>query len=254
MSIENLKSRPNLTVDEIDILINNENNVKMLPKLFYFRLRALGLSVKEAHFYANIKKSSAYYLEDLWAEGGYNSLLRKPGGGREPKLNTQQCSELDQILKSKDTILVNDILELIETKWGIKYTYVGLKNLLKTQFNVEIDNYFEKKKENDKKIHNIVDNFENLDLESKEKINNLIALMDSEKDLYVYKKLTYLLLKEIGFSTKVSSEFLSVTPATGNNWNNQWEKFGHEGLSRKSGQGRKSKMTPEIFEKSKKKN
>ena len=102
MSIENLKSRPNLTVDEIDILINNENNVKMLPKLFYFRLRALGLSVKEAHTYANIKKSSAYHLEDLWAEGGYNSLLRKPGGGREPKLNELQLKELDLILGNNE--------------------------------------------------------------------------------------------------------------------------------------------------------
>ena len=252
MSIENLKSRPNLTVDEIDILINNENNVKMLPKLFYFRLRALGLSVKEAHTYANIKKSSAYHLEDLWAEGGYNSLLRKPGGGREPKLNELQLKELDLILKSKDTILVNDILELIETKWGIKYSYVGLKNLLNTQFNVKIDNYFEKKQEKDKNIQNTVDDFENLDEESKDKIHELIDLMDNEKDIYVFKKLIYLLLKEIGFSTKVSSKFLSVTPATGNNWNNQWKKSGIKGLSRKSGQGRKLKMTQEIFEKAKK--
>jgi len=252
MSVENLKSNPNLTVEEIDILINNENDVKMLPKLFYFRLRALGLSVNEAHKYANIKKSSAYYLEDLWAKGGYNSLLRKPGGGREPKLNDSQLKELDLILKSKDTILVNEILELVETKWGIKYSYVGLKNLLTTQFNVKIDNYFEKKQENNKKIQNVIDNFENLDNESKDKIHNLIDLMDNEKDLYVYKKLIYLLLKEIGFSTKISTEFLSVTPATGNNWDKQWKKSGHKGLSRKSGQGRKSKMTPEIFEKAKK--
>lgn len=252
MCIENLKSRSNLTVDEIDILINNENNIKMLPKLFYFRLRALGLPVKEAHTYANIKKSSAYYLEDLWAEGGYNSLLRKPGGGRDPKLNEEQLKELDLILKSKDTILVNEIMELIETKWGVKYSYMGIKNLLITQFNVQTDNYFQKKQEKDMNIQNIIDNFENLNDETKGKINNLIALMNSEKDLNVYKKLIYLLFKEIGFSTKVSSEFLSVTPATGNNWSNQWEKSGHNGLSRKPGQGRKSKITPEIFEKSKK--
>lgn len=252
MCIENLKSRSDLTVDEIDILIKNENDVKMFHKLFYLRLRALGLPVKKAHTYANIKKSSAYYLEDLWAEGGYNSLLRKPGGGRDPKLNEEQLKELELILKSKDTILVNDIMELIETKWGVKYSYMGLKNLLMTQFNVQIDNYFQKKQEKDKKIKNIVDNFDDINDNIKEKINKLIRLIASEKDLYVYKKLIYLLFKEIGFSTKVSSEFLSVTPATGNNWNNQWEKFGHEGLSRKPGQGRKSKMTPEIFEKAKK--
>ena len=54
-----------------------------------------------------------------------------------------------------------------------------------------------------------------------------------------------MLLKEIGFSTKDSSKILSVTPATGNNWMNQWKNEGHEGLSRKDGQGRKSKITPE---------
>lgn len=251
MCIKNLKTRPNLNANEINLLIKNEKDIKMLPKLFYFRLRALGLPVKQAHVYANIKKSTAYHLEDLWAEGGYNALLRKPGGGRDTKLNNEQLKELESILKSKDTILINDILELIKNKWDIEYSYVGLKNLLNTQFDIKIDNYFEKQESN-KKIQNIVDNFENLDSDSKDKINNIIHLMNSEKDFYVYKKLIYLLLKEIGFSTKDSSKILSVTPATGNNWTNQWKNKGHEGLSRKAGQGRKSKLTPEKFEKAKK--
>ena len=251
MCIDNLKTRPNLTVDEIDILIKQEKDVKVLHKLFYFRLRALGLPVKQAHKYANIKKSTAYHLEDLWAEGGYNSLLRKPGGGRDSKLNEEQLKELELILNSKDTILINDILKLIKKKWGVEYSYMGLKNLLINQFDVKIDNYF-KKQEDNKQIQNIVDNFENLDNNSKDNINNIIDLMKSEKDFYVYKKLIYLLLKEIGFSTKDSSKILSVTPATGNNWTNQWKNEGHEGLSRKAGQGRKSKITSEKFEIAKK--
>lgn len=233
MCIENLKTRSDISDDEISILIKHETDIKMLPKLFYFRLRALGLPVKQAHVYTNIKKSTAYYLEDLRAERGYNSLLRKPGGGREPKLNDKQLNELDSILKSMNTVLVNDILELIKKKWSIEYSYVGLKNLLTTHFDVKIDNYF-KKQESTKQIQYIVDNFENLDNSSKDKINNIINLMKSEKDFYVYKKLLYLLLKEIGFSTKDSSKILSVTPATGNNWMNQWKNECHEGLSRKA--------------------
>ena len=51
MCIENLRSKPNLSVDEIDVLINEEKDVKILQKLFYFRLRAMGLPVKKAHLY-----------------------------------------------------------------------------------------------------------------------------------------------------------------------------------------------------------
>ena len=247
MYVENLKMKPDITVDEIGILMDDETDVKILKKLFYFRLRAFGFPVKEAHLYANVKLSTAYNLEDLWNEGGYNSLLRKPGGGRETKLNKEQLKELENILNSLDTILVNDILKLIKNKWGIEYSYVGLKNLLITQFDVKIDNYYENQDNN--KIEKIVENFED---DFNDNINNIIDLMDCEKDLYVYKKLTYLLFKEIGFSTKITSKLFKMTSATGNNWSNQWKNKGHEGLSRKPGQGRKSKLTPEKFKKAKK--
>ena len=57
-------------------------------------------------------ESTDYHLEDLWMERGYNSLLRKPCGGRNLKLNDEQLKELELILNSKNTILVNDILKI----------------------------------------------------------------------------------------------------------------------------------------------
>ena len=67
--------------------------------------------------------------------------------------------------------------------------------------------------------------------------------MKTEKSIFVYQKLNYLLFRAIGFSNKEASEFLNVTTVTGNNWYNAWKNKGYDGLLRKKGQGRKSKLT-----------
>jgi len=70
-----------LSLDEINQLMEHEIDVKILKKLYYFRFKAMGFTKIESYKLASIKKSTAYNLEDLWNEGGYNALLRKSGGG-----------------------------------------------------------------------------------------------------------------------------------------------------------------------------
>lgn len=53
------------------------------------------------------------------------------------------------------------------------------------------------------------------------------------------KKLSYLLLRYLGYSNKQSSEIHRITTVTGNTWLKKWENEGYEGLKRKPGQGRK---------------
>ena len=62
MSLENLKSRNDLSVDEINLLMDNENNTKMYKKLSYFRFKALGFTKKESYKLAGIKKSNCNIL------------------------------------------------------------------------------------------------------------------------------------------------------------------------------------------------
>ena len=73
MCSEDLKSRNDLSLEEIETLLNDEKDVKVYKKLLYFRFKLLGFTKKESCFYAGLKESSRYYLEDLWEKGGYNA-------------------------------------------------------------------------------------------------------------------------------------------------------------------------------------
>lgn len=245
MCFENLKSKNNLSLDEIIQLMEVETDIKTYKKLLYFKFKAMGFTKIESYKLASIKRSTAYHLEDLWNEGGYNALLRKSGGGRKTKLNENQLSDLGLILETKDKWLVNDIVTLIKEKWNIKYSYNGVQQLLNSYFNVDIDNYYVEKQEKKKHLDNYVQNFDNISQDEKDEIEALIKFINEEKNPNTLKKLIYLLFKNLGFSTDMSSYFLSVTPATGNNWLKRWEKEEYEGLLQKKGQGRKPDLSDE---------
>ena len=239
MSLDDLKSRNDLSLDEIVQLMDVETNIKIYKKLLYFKFKAMGFTIIESYSLASIKKSTAYNLEDNWNEGGYNALLPKSGQGRKFKLNGNQLAELELILKTRDKWLVNDIVNLIKEKWKIEYSYVGVKNLLERRFNVKIDNYYDVEQNKIKNSGNLVENFSNLNDDEKKELVNLIGLIKEERNVRVLKKLFYIMFKKLSFSTKLSSHFLSVTTVTGNNWLNRWKKEGYNGLLHKKGQGRK---------------
>jgi transposase len=248
MCLENLKSRSDLSLDEINQLMEHETDVKIFNKLLYFRFKAMNFTKIESYKLAGIKKSTAYNLEDLWNEGGYNALLRKPGGGRKTKLNKKQLHQLEEILKTKETWLINDVSKLIKENWNIEYSYNGTENLLKTYFDVNIDNYHQKIQRKKKTTLNIVENFENISSDEKTEIKSIINFITKEKRPDTLKRLFYILLKKLGFSTDATSYFLNITPVTGNNWQKRWDNEKYDGLIHKKGQGRKSKLTDEELE------
>ena len=123
---------------------------------------------------------------------------------------------------------------------------------METQFNVKIGNYYSNKQENKKQTQNIVENFNDIDQENKEELNKIIGHVKNENDIFVYRKLIYLLFKLLGFSTEVASSFLNITSVTGNSWTKQWKENEYEGLLKKPGQGRKPKLTDEEIDSIKK--
>ena len=250
MSLEKLKSNPNLTVQELDTLIDAENNSKMIRKLFYFRLRALNFSIKEASKNAGIKQFSAYKLEDKWNEGGYNSLLHKKGSGRKSKLNSKQMEELKDYLKMQDDWTMKEIQNLIKDKWEISYTHSALERLIKAHFNVKIIKKSERiKNKSSKKIDN-EDNITEFDLNNDDELLKLINGLNNEKnDVFVTKKLFYLILDKIGMPNKIICDILSISSYTGKNWKKQWTDSGFENLSRKKGSGPKSKLSDDDLKK-----
>ena len=247
MSMENLKSRTDLSLDEINQLLDNEKDVNVFKKLLYFKFKEMGFSKIKSCELAGFPESSRYYLEDMWAEGGYNSLIPHYSGGRKSKLSDKQLNDLKIKLESRDSWLVDDVKKLIKDEFNVEYEYQSVRSLL-IRLNVPIANYFEIERDTKKISKNVIDNFEDISEKDKKEIKEIILKMKEEKNLFVYQKLSYLLFRKIGFSNKEASQFLNVTTVTGNNWLKAWENKGYGGLLRKKGQGRKSKLTKKQLE------
>lgn len=248
MLSESLKTRTDLSVDEFNQLLEQETNVKLYKKINFLKFIREGYPTKEAYELANIKKSLAYLTLDQWNERGYQGLIRKKGGGRNLKLNKKRLKELKNYISTSKFISEDDVQKFIKEKWNEEYTIAGVRNLLKTQFNINL-------RENENTIHELTSKLqsylkkiENIDVESDDELNKLKFLISREQNAEVLKKLIYLLLRNLGFSNKFTSELLSITTATGNNWINKWKNIGYEGLKRKKGQGRKSKLSNKELE------
>ena len=190
----------------------------------------------------------AYLTLDQWNVGGYNALLRKSGGGRSIKLNEDQLKELKTNILSKNLTSEEDVHKYIKNNWNEEYTIAGVRNLLKTQFNIDLNENEDTIKELTTKLQKHLKELENSDVEDDDEINRIKFLISREQNSEVFKKLIYLLFRRLGFSNRFSSSLLSITTATGNNWLNKWGKIGYEGLKRKKDQGRKCKLTNEGLE------
>lgn len=245
MSVESLKNKPNLTVDEFNQLINSETDVKIYRKLNFLKLKKQGYSTKDACKFANLKKSIAYLTLDQWEEEGYKGIIRKKGGGRSPKLNNDQLLELKKYLNTHKFSSETDIQRFIKNKWNEEYTPAGVRNLLKTQLNINLNENKHTINELTTKLQIHLKELENIDVENDEDLNQLKFYISREGNGEIFKKLSYLLLRYLGFTNKFTSELFSITTATGNNWMNKWKNEGYNGLKRKKGQGRKCKLTNE---------
>ena len=247
MNLNNLKSKSNLTPDELDILIDAENNGYMVKKLFYFKLKALGFSVKKASKIAGIKQFTAYKLEDKWNEGGYNELLHKKGAGRKIKLNEKQMKQLEEQLLTQDEWTIKQVQNWIQEEYQIEYGHSALKHLLNTHFNVKIIKQKDLKKKQDQNKTETPDIIQP-DIKSGDNIelDTLInQLKDEKKDVTVVKKLFYLILNQINIPIEQICDILKISISTGKNWEKQWQNGGVKSLKRKIGSGPKCKLSDE---------
>lgn len=241
MSLQSLKERSDLSVDELKQLMDDEKDIKKYKKLHFIQLKEEGYSTKEAYKLANLKKTLAYLTLKQWNNGGYNALIRKPGGGRKSKLNNKQLEELKRNIQSQKLITAEDVQEFIKKKWDVDYTIIGVKNLSKSQFNINLNQNSESINELTEKLEKHLKSLEKSSISEDNELKILKQLICDEQNIEVSKKLFYLILRCLGFSNKFVSTLLSITTATGSNWTKNWQQKGYDGLKRKKGQGRKKK-------------
>ena len=58
MSVEDLKCRTNLSLDEINILLNDEKDINVFKKLLYFKFKEMGYSKIKSCELAGFPESS----------------------------------------------------------------------------------------------------------------------------------------------------------------------------------------------------
>jgi transposase len=213
---------------------------KVQIKIFYLKLRSKGLSVDEASNLVGITKHLGYNIERRLYFESLESIFPKKTGGHGTKLDNDQLKELNDSLEKRDYWTINEVLDLVENKFNIVYSYEGIKKLLNNYFShVEIISYYDKKS---KEEPSISEHFKESELDNSE-IQKLIELIKDEKNPETIKKLFYLIFKFFNISTKLASEILSIATATGNKWSKKWKEEFYDGLIHKPGQGRKPKLT-----------
>jgi Transposase and inactivated derivatives len=76
----------NTTLEEINVLIQHENNSRVLKILYFVKFRFLRDSVEEAATRVGVTKKTGYYWQDDWNKGGYVALIPNFSGGKNPSL------------------------------------------------------------------------------------------------------------------------------------------------------------------------
>ena len=238
MTLEDLKKRSDLSADEIKQLMDDESDVKIYKKLNFLKLKAEGYTTKQAYELADLKRAQAYLILTQWENGGYEAIVRKPGSGRNPKLDSDELKEVKRNIDSKILTSPEEVQKFIENEFHENYTIPGFINLVKSKFDRDLN-------EDAKSIAQLSNDIEkelrNTDTSQNSQFNELKQLIESEDNAEVLKKLFYLQLRSLDFSNRFASSLLGITTATGNNWLSKWNSEGYSGLLRKKGQGRKKK-------------
>ena len=79
-------------------------------------------------------------------------------------------------------------------------------------------------------------------------MEEILSYIKKEKEVFVYRKLLFLLFCKLNFPWEVISVIIGVKESTLIRWLQQWNENGYDSLKKKPGQGRKSKLSDENWE------
>lgn len=122
-------------VSETDInkrLKEEKNRARIIPRLIFIKLLYGGTSVIDAAKNVGVAKRVGYQWLQRWNESGYEGLVPRFAGGKPSKLTPDQKKELKGLLEAKDLWYLNDIIDLIKTKFETIYSERQVRRILKS--------------------------------------------------------------------------------------------------------------------------
>ncbi len=128
-----IEVKRHLTSMELRKLIKEEQKRgKVLQRLIFINDLYEGKSVPEAAKAVGVVKVIAYEWLKRWNESSYDGLIPRFAGGKPSKLTEDQKKELKALLEAKDLWYLNEITELIKTRFGVEYSERQVRRILKS--------------------------------------------------------------------------------------------------------------------------
>jgi putative transposase len=110
-----------------------EKDVKILKRLYFIKFRYSGDSVEKASEKVGVTKRIGYIWQNRWNEKGYDGIIPRYAGGRPSKISDQQKSELEQILRRKESWTTKEIKDVISREFNVDYSlkqiYIILRDM-----------------------------------------------------------------------------------------------------------------------------
>lgn len=102
---------------------------------FYYKVSFIeeiynGASIKEAIEKYGKSPQTGYKWIKAWNDNGFDGLLRKEGSGRTSKLSDEEFDILKENIIQKDLTEINEILDEIQSEFGVTYSERHLKRLI----------------------------------------------------------------------------------------------------------------------------
>jgi putative transposase len=110
-----------------------EKDVKILKRLYFIKFRCSGDSVEKASEKVGVTKRIGYIWQNRWNEMGYEGIIPRYAGGRPSKISEQQKSELEKILRRKESWTTKEIKDVISREFNVDYNlkqiYIILRDM-----------------------------------------------------------------------------------------------------------------------------
>ncbi|OQA82438.1 MAG: Integrase core domain protein [Microgenomates group bacterium ADurb.Bin238] len=121
-----------LSADELEDLIRNEKNKRVLERLIFIRNIYDGEEVAKAAGKLGRSKVAGYEWLKRWNDGGPGNLRPTFGGGRPPKLSCDKQAKPKQKLKERRHWTTKEVNHLIEEEFGVAYSLRNTHRFLRS--------------------------------------------------------------------------------------------------------------------------
>jgi len=104
-----------------------------LKRLYFIKFRYSGDSVEKPSEKVGVTKRIRYIWQNRWNEKGYDGIIPRYAGGRPSKISDQQKSELEKILRRKESWTTKEIKDVISREFNVDYSlkqiYIILRDM-----------------------------------------------------------------------------------------------------------------------------